>query len=164
MTPPRRSAQSLRRPLAAVTDTRAFRITITPGRGDTYGVILEEIYGETGSGLAARVATATPVQTGRVVDALFTAVRGSGQQPSVLAFTRKKPIRLDEAEGVRLALILLATQPVTKHTRVRELVAGINSMSLEETYYWYSKCIGVDANRARRALRILLADDRRTTP
>ena len=32
-------------------------------------------------------------------------------------------------------------------------------MSTEETYYWYSKCIGVDANRARKALRILLADD-----
>ena len=32
-------------------------------------------------------------------------------------------------------------------------------MSTEETYYWYSKCIGVDAARARRALRTLLADD-----
>ena len=55
--------------------------------------------------------------------------------------------------------ILLATQPVTKHERVRALVAGINAMSTEETYYWYSKCIGVDANRARKALRTLLADD-----
>ncbi|MGR3869786.1 DUF7680 family protein [Streptomyces graminifolii] len=159
MTSTRRSVQSLRRPLTAVSDTRAFRITITPGRGDTYGVVLEETYGEAGGGLATNIATATPVQTGRVVDALFTAVRGSGQQPSVLAFTRKKPIRLDEAEAVRLALILHTTQPVTKHNRVRALVAGINSMSLEETYYWYSKCIGVDARRARRALRILLADD-----
>jgi hypothetical protein len=60
---------------------------------------------------------------------------------------------------VRLALILLATQPVAKHARVRALVAGINAMSIEETYYWYSKCIGVEASRARRALRTLLADD-----
>ena len=83
----------------------------------------------------------------------------AGHQPSVLAFTRKTPIRLGEAEGVRLALVLLATQPISKHERVRALVAGINAMSTEETYYWYSKCIGIDANRARRALRILLADD-----
>ena len=96
---------------------------------------------------------------GRVVDALFAAVRRAGHQPSILAFTRKAPIRLGEPEGVRLALIFLATQPVSKHERVRALVVGINSMSTEETYYWYSKCIGVSANRARRALRILLADN-----
>ncbi|SCQ62930.1 Hypothetical protein PFR_JS9-2_1587 [Propionibacterium freudenreichii] len=31
-------------------------------------------------------------------------------------------------------------------------------MSVEETYYWYSKCMGLDGNRARKALRTLLAD------
>lgn len=145
--------------LASVSDTRAFRITVTPGRGDTFGITLEETYGDTDTRLSARVTSATAAQTGRVVDAVFAAVRGSGHQPSVLAFTRKQPIRLEEAEGVRLALILLAVAPITKHERIRALVAGINSMSLEETYYWYSKCVGVDANRARRALRTLLADD-----
>jgi hypothetical protein len=86
-------------------------------------------------------------------------MRSSGHTPSVLAFNRKAPIRLDEPDGVRLALILLTTQPVAKHARVRALVAGINAMSTEETYYWYSKCIGAGASRARRALRTLLADD-----
>ncbi|NJP26799.1 hypothetical protein FLW53_21920 [Microbispora sp. SCL1-1] len=147
------------RPFFAVDSARAFRITVVPGRGDTYGVLLEETYGENGHTLAARVALVTPGQTGRVVDALFAAVRASGHAPSVLAFNRKAPIRIDEAEGVRLALILLTTQPVTKHNRVRSLVAGINAMSTEETYYWYSKCISGDSSRARRALRTLLADD-----
>ncbi len=86
-------------------------------------------------------------------------MRRSGHQPSVLTFNRKAPIGLDEPDGVRLALILMATQPVAKHARVRALVAGINAMSTEETYYWYSKCIGTDATRARKALRILLSDD-----
>lgn len=157
MTAPKRTRPYAR--FAAVEGVRGFRLVVIPGRGETYGVSLEETYGETGTIITAPVLTATPVQTGRVVDALFAAVRRSGHQPSVIAFTRKAPIRLCEAEGVRLALILLATQPITKHERVRALLAGINAMSTEETYYWYSKCIGVDAHRARKALRVLLADD-----
>lgn len=164
MTSPRRATRPFPRALVAISQPRGFRMTIKPGRGDTFGVVLEETFGDGSPGLATHITSATPAQTGRVVDALFVAARGSGHQPSVLAFTRRKPIRLDESDGVRLALILLATQPVSKLERVRAVVAGINSMSLEETYYWYSKCIGIDANRSRRALRILLADDRKTTP
>ena len=147
------------RPLTAVGATRAFRITVVPNKNDSYGLVLEETYGETGNALAAPVATTTPAQTGRITDAVFAATRGSGHSPSVLAFTRKAPIRIDEVDGVRLALILLTTQPIAKHARVRAIVAGINAMSVEETYYWYSKCIGTETSRARKALRILLADD-----
>ena len=154
-----RRLRTVARPLTAVDGPRAFRILVTPGRADSFGIALEETYGANGGALTARVAVAAPAQTGRVIDALFAAVRAAGHAPSVLAFTRRAPIRIDEPAGVRLALILMATQPVTKHERVRALVAGINAMSIEETYYWYSKCIGVDANRARRALRTLLADD-----
>ena len=145
--------------LALVEGVRGFRLVVTPGRGETFGVTLEETYyGENGSTITAPVSTASPVQAGRVVDALFVAIRKAGHQPSVLAFKRKAPIRLGEAEGVRLALVLLASQPIAKHERVRALVAGINAMSVEETYYWYSKCMGLDGNRARKALRTLLAN------
>ena len=144
--------------LALVEGVRGFRLLVTAGRGETFGATLEETYGENGGTISAAVSTATPVQTGRVVDAVFVAVRKAGHQPSVLAFKRKAPIRLGEAEGVRLALVMLATQPIAKHERVRALVAGINAMSVEETYYWYSKCMGLDGNRARKALRTLLAD------
>ena len=144
--------------LVLIEGVRGFRLVVMPGRGEAFGVTLEESYGENGSSITAPVITATPVQAGRVVDALFVAVRKAGHQPSVLAFKRRAPIRLGEAEGVRLALVLLATQPIAKHERVRALVAGINAMSVEETYYWYSKCMGLDGNRARKALRTLLAD------
>lgn len=144
--------------LALVEGVRGFRLVVAPGRGETFGVTLEETYGVNGSTITAPVSTATPAQVGRVVDALIVAIRKAGHQPSVLAFKRKAPIRLGEAEGVRLALVLLASQPVAKHERVRALVAGINAMSTEETYYWYSKCMGLDGNRARKALRTLLAD------
>lgn len=147
------------RSLTAMEAARAFRIIIVPAKNDTFGLVLEETYGENGQTLSSPVTTTTPTQTGRITDAVFAAVRGSGNAPSALAFSRTAPIRLCEAEGVRLALTLLATQPVSKHARVRALVAGVNAMSVEETYYWYSKCIGNDAARARKALRILLADD-----
>jgi hypothetical protein len=137
---------------------RAFRVTVHPNEGDSYGVTLDETYGHNGRTLTNPVVTATPAQTGRVLDALVAAVRASGHAPSALAFGRDKPVQLDEAAGVRLALTLLTTQPVTKHQRLRAIVAGVNAMSVEETYYWYSKCLGPDAPRARKALRILLAD------
>lgn len=158
MTQPRRLISAKNR-LHAVDSPRGFRILVTQGRGETYGITLDETYGDNGGTIAANIVRATPAQSGRVIDAVFAAVRNSGHAPSILAFSRKAPIRLTEPDGVRLALILLATQPVAKHARVRALVAGINSMSTEETYYWYSKCIGVEASRARRALRTLLADD-----
>lgn len=159
MTTPQRARTVPSRRLAVVDGVRGFRLIVKPGRGETYGLTIEETYGEVGSVLATAIVTLTPQQTGRVVDALFAAVKKSGHHPSVLGFTRKAPIRLTEPDGVRLALILLATQPIAKHERVRALVAGINAMSAEETYYWYSKCIGVDASRARKALRTLLSDD-----
>ncbi|MFJ3756598.1 hypothetical protein [Streptomyces sp. NPDC090080] len=158
MTMPQRAMAVPSRRLAAVVGVRGFRLIVKPSRGETYGLTIEETFGEVASALATAVVTLTPQQTGRVVDALFAGVKRSGHQPSVLNFTRKAPIRLTEPEGVRLTLILLATQPIAKHDRVRALVAGINAMSTEETYYWYSKCIGVDASRARKALRTLLAD------
>ena len=147
------------RPTPSAVDTsRAFRLTIHPGKSDTYGMSLDETYGDSGRTLATPVVTTAPAQTGRVVDAVLAAVRSSGHPPSTLAFSRKVPIRLDAAAGVRLALTLVTTRPVSKHKRVRALVAWIYAMSVEETYYWYAKCFGPDAARARKALRVLLAD------
>lgn len=143
----------------AANPARAFRITLRPGKSDSYGLILDETYGENGHTLTNSVLTTTATQTSRVVDAVLAAVRSSGHASSVLAFVKDKPINLDEPSGVRLTLTLMATQPVTKHERLRAIVAGVNAMSTEETYYWYAKCIGHNGPRARRALRTLLADD-----
>lgn len=145
---------------AAKSDTaRAFRLTLTPGRSDTYGLVIEETYGDNGNLLANQILTTTAAQTGRAVDAVLAAIRTSGYAATALAFNRKKPIRLDEASGVRLTLTLMATQPIIKHERIRAVVAGVNAMSIEETYYWYAKCFGAEGGRARKALRVLLADD-----
>lgn len=151
-----RGARAALRSVPVTDAARAFRLTIQDGTRETYGVRLEETYGQEGAALATHVVTATPTQTARVIDALLVAVRAAGHAPSVLSLGREAPLRLDEAGGVRLALVLLTTQPLTRHDRVRELVAGLNAMSVEETYYWYAKCLGSHAPRASKALRVLL--------
>ena len=138
---------------------RTFRLTINPATKDTYGIDLAEKYGH-GDGPTNPVVTATPAHVARVLDSIVTAVKASGHTPGRLTTQREQPLALDEPAGVRLAITLFATQPITKHDRIRALIAGINAMSVEETYYWYAKTVGPDAPQARRALRILLADDK----
>lgn len=137
----------------------AFRLTVHTGKGDTYGVTLTETSGADDVSVE-NVITCTPAQVGRVVDAVINAVKASGHTPGRLATKRDQPITLDETAGVRLALILMATQPLTSHDRIRAIVAGIQFMSVEETYYWYAKCAGTDSTRGRKALRVLLADEK----
>ena len=136
---------------------RGFTLTVQPGRGDTFGVTLLEDQGD-GSDAATTVVGASAAQTGRVVDAVLAAVRASGYPTGRLAAHRGKPIGLESAAGVRLAVTLMAAQPITSNERIRRIVAGVNVMSVEETYYWYAKCMGDRQGPARKALRILLAD------
>lgn len=138
---------------------RTFRLTVHPGNGDTFGVALDDTYTNADTP-RTRVLSASSAQVSRVLDALLNAVRASGHRPGVLAVGRGRPIPVEEAAGVRLALTLLTTQPVVRNDRIRALVAGVNAMSVEECYYWYAKCVGPHAARARKGLRILLADDR----
>lgn len=143
-----------------VTDARVrgFRLTVIPAVSalDSYSIRLEETYSDR---LASVVATSPSVQVRRVLDAITGAVRTAGHAPSILSAHAERTIDLDEASGVRLALVLLATQPMTRSDRVRTVTAGISSMSVEETYYWYSACVGPHASRARKALRILMAGE-----
>ena len=95
----------------------------------------------------------------RILPSVMEAVRSSHMARSVLSTQRQKPVVLDESAGVRLALVFLATGPVSKHTRVDAVAAAITDMSTEEAYYWYAKCMGPQAGRARRAFRLLLAEE-----
>lgn len=140
---------------------RTFRLHVRPASSDSYGLDLSEAYGS-GDGPTTPVLTASASQVSRVLDAVIASVKISGHAPGRLGAQRGEPIPIEEPAGVRLALTLFATQPVTKHDRIRALVAGVNAMSVEETYYWYAKCVGAEASRARRALRLLLSDDKAT--
>ena len=95
-----------------------------------------------------------------LTETLLTILRKQGYRPTELTLKRKTPFHLNEVPGVRLALLFFALKPMIKPTRMEEVIAGIAAMSDEEAYYWYAKCVnGPRADRSRKALRILLADE-----
>ena len=97
-----------------------------------------------------------------VADHLLNALRTNGYRATDLARAAGSddPFYLDELTGVRLALILLAVKPLTRHDRIEAIGQGVQAMGDEEAYYWFSKCsAGPDALRAQKALRILLAGE-----
>lgn len=97
-----------------------------------------------------------------VADHLLAALRANGHKATDLARAAgaEEPFYLDELTGLRLALILMAVKPLTRHDRIEAIGQGVQAMSAEEAYYWFSKCsAGPDALRAQKALRVLLADE-----
>ncbi|MCB0069481.1 MAG: ASCH domain-containing protein [Caldilineaceae bacterium] len=95
-----------------------------------------------------------------VADQVLEALRRADYKVTDLTPARRKPFFLPEETGVRLGLVFLAVRPLTKHGRVEAISQGIRPMPSEEAYYWYSKCTAADtAERAQKALRILLAEE-----
>jgi hypothetical protein len=137
-------------------EVRGFRLNVEP-TDDAFGVLLEETNGRPENTTAVVRTDAT--HTREVLGSVMGAVTQSGHARTTLGPTRKVPIALAEEAGLRLALVLLATQPVSKSRRIQDMVGGIDAMATEEAYYWYAKCMGPDAGRARRALRLLLAEE-----
>ena len=143
-------ADSARRP-------RSFTLTVEATGHETFGLLLEEH--ANGDAAPALRVSADALRVQRLLDSVLDALRESKVPPTALTAQRRKPLTLAESSGVRLALVLLATAPVTKRERVAAMQAGVHAMSTEEAYYWYAKCSGKDAARTRRALRLLLADE-----
>ena len=140
---------------------RTFRLVIEPTGSDEFGIRLEQTNG--GAGSPPKVlASIRPQEIASVMDPLHEALRASRYQGTVLSPSRRKPIVLDEAAGVRLALALVAVQPISKWRRREEILGGVAAMSAEEAYYWFARTTGPIASKARRALRIMLSDDGRS--
>jgi hypothetical protein len=136
---------------------RGFRLLITDGSVDSYGVALEETNGSAVD--AQLIARVNPRRTRYVMPALLEAVRRSGHVKTVLSPTRRQPLVLDEEAGVRLGVLLLAIEGVTKSRRIDDITDGVAAMTGEETYYWYAKSTGSEGGRYRRALRLFLAEE-----
>jgi hypothetical protein len=107
-----------------------------------------------------RVAELGGVALRAVAGEIIEALRTNGYKPTELSISRREPFALSEETGVRLGLLFLAVRPLSKVDRIEAISLGIRSMTSEELYYWYSKCVaGPTAERAQRALRVLLAGD-----
>lgn len=95
-----------------------------------------------------------------ISDQILETLRDNGYKATDLNPNRREPFALKEESGVRLALIFMAARLITKVTRIEGISHGIRSMTVEELYYWFAKCTSTtSAERAQRALRILLADE-----
>ena len=136
---------------------RAFTLAPVPEGSDAYGLRLREVTGvDRGSGLQVHV---NAFRTRRVIESVLVAAKASGYPKSALGPSRTTPLTLNEAAGVRLALVLLTTVPLKKSRRVDAIAQAIAGMATEEAFYWYAKCVGPDGRRSRRALRIMLAEE-----
>ena len=136
---------------------RGFRLLITEASADGYGVALEETNGSRGQ--PKLVGRASLDRTRHLMPALLDAVRKSGHAKTVLSSARRQPVVLDEEAGVRLGVLLLAADRVSKARRIEDMTDGVASMTGEETYYWYAKVTGHEGLRHRRALRLFLAEE-----
>jgi hypothetical protein len=91
---------------------------------------------------------------------VFDALKLAGYRATALHPQRQDPFILHEEIGVRLALLFLAIKPLTKVARMEVLATHIRLLSVEETYYWFSKCtLHKQKQTALRAFRILLAPE-----
>jgi hypothetical protein len=95
-----------------------------------------------------------------MTESLLSTLKKQGYRSTALTSQRENPFSLEEPAGVRLGLLFFALKPLRKPSRMEEILAGVNRMSDEEAYYWYAKCTnGRNAQRSRKALRILLAGE-----
>ena len=100
----------------------------------------------------------TPLRS--VMDQVLAVIREAGYRTTELSRNRKAPFELPEALGVRLALLFLAVKPLRKVVRMMSVSEQVRTMSDEEAYYWYSKSTAAATGpRARRAMRILMAEE-----
>jgi hypothetical protein len=136
----------------------AFQLQVTlADDARRFGLELAEVGASNGQpGLRIKLAQKA---TARIIASVLAALRESKLKPSQLSPARKKPLKLSEPAGIRLALVILGTGPISQRTRVAAVEEGVAAMSTEECYYWYAKCTGRFASRSRRALRLLLADE-----
>ena len=137
-------------------EIRGFRVIVQPA-ANGFGIALEETTRDQRN--TTIVAEANNLHTLSVLPSVMTAVKSSGHARTILSPQRKAPIALSDEAGVRLALALVATTSVLKARRIASMLAGIENMATEEAYYWYSKCMGPESRRVRKALRGFLADE-----
>ena len=103
-------------------------------------------------------ASGLPLEVARplVVEALRT-IHLSPEHLACSGVDGAPPLLVDEATGARIALALLAVQPLRKLERMQEVIGGVASMSPEESLYWFARVMQGPKTRTLRALRILLA-------
>lgn len=95
-----------------------------------------------------------------VMEPVLAAIKRAGYRATDIGPTRRAPFQLSEEDAVRLGLLFQAVKPLRKTSRIESISEHVRSMEPEEVLYWFSKTASnSSANRAQRALRILMAEE-----
>lgn len=148
--------------MRAKAKSRIFALWVYPVGASGYGLRLCQA-SESGSGSLQSGAKIEQIQDDPLKLTLadvIACLKRVGHKPSELQRGKTTPFRLNEEEGVRLAVLFMAVKPLRKIARIEAIAERIRAMAPEELYYWFSKSTDPDgARRARHALRVLIADE-----
>lgn len=157
---PAAAATKGRRSQAGVSSMSRFQLRMQPADDACdYGLALEET--NRPAGHTRTLAHIPPRRRPALMWPLNDALRTSRHASGVLHPGRRKPITLDDAAGVRLALACYVTHGITKPGRTTALLDALSRLSDEECFYWYAHAQwGDQSTRQRkvRALRTFLAE------
>ncbi len=109
--------------------------------------------------VAVKVRRLSGARLRSLLQLLDETLRGTETNPSEITGTGNSTILLREEVGVRLSLGFIGIKPLRRVDRMRMLARGISRMSLEECYYWFSKCQSPNTPNGAKALRTLLVED-----
>jgi hypothetical protein len=146
---------------------KPFRLWVFPRPDGSYGLTLSQkvTVGANpnhiqGKAAWRRLVRLWGIPLAAVAEELFAALKQSGYRPGELKRERRRPFELPEEVGVRLGLLFMMVKPLSRSDRITAIAHGLKTMPIEEAYYWFSKCSQPHLiHRARRALRLLLAEE-----
>ena len=135
------------------TEACSFVVQLHPSAAhEHWGFALDEV---TPIGVE-RVATVTPKRAAQHRPAVVAAIKSDGYRTTRLGLShRRKPLTLTQDPGVRLALSVLATDPLRSVARRNAVADGIQRLGVEESLYWFAQVRGCNGRRALRALHCL---------
>jgi len=93
-----------------------------------------------------------------ILPLLEETLREADIDPSEITGTGTATVLLREGTGIRLSLGFIGIKPIKRVDRMRALARGVSRMSLEECYYWHSKCRSPNSPSGEKSLRVLLTN------
>lgn len=142
---------------------QAYEIRVLPEGDSAYALELWQApvgNGHAGVDKMARLVRISREPLKAIVDQILGALKRSGYRSTDLRRGRREPFRLRELEAIRLGVLFVAIRPLRKVSRMRSIAEQIARMEPEELTYWFAKIMATHGgDRARRALRLLMAEE-----